>query len=87
MGTQKNCLNVTVLFSTRSYVKIDVLENIYIFMLKNFDYLNLCYSMLTIFKQSGNINCIVIRLWCLTVRLLLSHWYPGSGVVLDCIDS
>ena len=27
------------------------------------------------------------RLWCLTVSLLLSHWYPGSGVVLDCIDS
>ena len=26
-------------------------------------------------------------LWCLTVRLSLSHWYPGSGVVLDCIDS
>ena len=26
-------------------------------------------------------------LWCLTVSLLLSHWYPGSGVVLDCIDS
>ena len=22
-----------------------------------------------------------------TVSLLLSHWYPGSGVVLDCIDS
>ena len=27
------------------------------------------------------------RLWCLNVGLLLSHWYPGSGVVLDCIDS
>ena len=27
------------------------------------------------------------RLWCLTVSLSLSHWYPGSGVVLDCIDS
>ena len=27
------------------------------------------------------------RLWCLTVSLLLSHWCPGSGVVLDCIDS
>ena len=26
-------------------------------------------------------------LWCLTVILLLSHWYPRSGVVLDCIDS
>ena len=26
-------------------------------------------------------------LWCLIVTLSLSHWYPGSGVVLDCIDS
>ena len=26
------------------------------------------------------------RLWCLTVSLSLSHWYPGSGVVLDCND-
>ena len=23
----------------------------------------------------------------ITVSLLLSHWYPGPGVVLDCIDS
>ena len=27
------------------------------------------------------------RLWCITVSLSLSHWYPGSVVVLDCIDS
>ena len=27
------------------------------------------------------------RLWCLTVSLSLSHWYPGPGVVLDYIDS
>ena len=27
------------------------------------------------------------RLWCLIVTLPLSHWYPGSGVVLDCIYS
>ena len=27
------------------------------------------------------------RLWCLTVSLSLSHWYPESGMVLDCIDS
>ena len=27
------------------------------------------------------------RLCCLMVSLLLSRWYPGSGVVLDCIDS
>ena len=27
------------------------------------------------------------RWWCITVSLSLSNWYPGSGVVLDCIDS
>ena len=27
------------------------------------------------------------HLWCLTVSLLLSHWFPVSGVVFDCIDS
>ena len=27
------------------------------------------------------------RLLCLTVSLSLSHWYPGSGVVLYCVDS
>ena len=27
------------------------------------------------------------RLWCPTVSFSLSHLYPGSGVVLDCIES
>ena len=27
------------------------------------------------------------RLWFLIVKLSLSHWYPGSSAVLDCIDS
>ena len=27
------------------------------------------------------------HLWCITVSLSLSNRYPGSGVVLDCIDS
>ena len=30
---------------------------------------------------------LLARLWCPTVSLSLSHWYPGPGVVLDCIDS
>ena len=30
---------------------------------------------------------LVSRLWCLTVSLSLSHWYPWSGVILDYIDS
>ena len=41
--------------------------------------------------------CFVVTCWeradllalvCgVTVSLSLSHWYPGSGVVLNCIDS
>ena len=27
------------------------------------------------------------HLWCITVSLSLSHWFPGSSVVLDCINS
>ena len=26
------------------------------------------------------------HLWCLTVSLSLSHWYPGSGVVVSIPD-
>ena len=39
--------------------------------------------------------CFVVTCWeradllalVCAVSLSLSHWYPGSGVVLDCIDS
>ena len=38
--------------------------------------------------------CSVVTCWeradllaLVSVSLSLSHWYPGSGVVLDCIDS
>ena len=41
--------------------------------------------------------CLVVTCWeranllaivCgVLLRLSLSHWYPGSGVVIDCIDS
>ena len=40
--------------------------------------------------------CFVVTCWeraswlsfvVSAVSLSLSHWYPGSGVVLDCIDS
>ena len=30
---------------------------------------------------------LFLTLLCLIVELSLSHSYPGSGVVLDCIDS
>ena len=37
--------------------------------------------------------CFVVTCWersdllALVCGVSLSHWYPGSGVVLDCIDS
>ena len=34
-----------------------------------------------------NVNDISSRLWCQTVSLSPSHRYPGSGVVLNCVDS
>ena len=30
---------------------------------------------------------LLALMWCLTVNLSLSYWYPGSGVGLDCTDS
>ena len=44
----------------------------------------LCAYVGHLLGKGGPLGC---RLWCLTVSLSLSHWYPGSGVVLDCIDS
>ena len=44
--------------------------------------MSLCVSVYMCFE----VTCwesadLLARLWCLTVSLLLSHWYPGSGVV------
>ena len=35
----------------------------------------------------ASVNMCFMVTWCLTVSLSLSHWYPGSDVVVDCIDS
>ena len=53
----------------------------------------LCYAFVRIYLLMpcghllGKSWSLGSRLWCLIVKLLLSHWYPGSGAVLDCIDS
>ena len=39
------------------------------------------------FWETADLLALVCGLWCLTVSLSLSHWYSGSGVVRDCIDS
>ena len=45
----------------------------------------LCAGLLicALWPPAGNSS----RLWCITMSVSLSHWYPGSGVVLDCIDT
>ena len=35
----------------------------------------------------GEGPCLLALVWCPTVSLSLSHWCPGSDVVLDFIDS
>ena len=49
---------------------------------------------LPLYRLTGTYMCLVVtcweradQLWCITVSLSLSHWYPGSSAVLDCIDS
>ena len=49
----------------------------------------LCASVYLCFEVTGWkwSDLLALILWCLFVSLSLSHWYPGSSVVLDCIDS
>ena len=42
------------------------------------------YFVVTCWERA---DFLALSMWCLTVILSLSHWFPGSGVVLDCIDS
>ena len=59
----------------------------------------ICFSVLcSFFPLCASVYlCILVTCWesvnilalldCgVYVSLSLSHWYPGSGVVLDCID-
>ena len=34
--------------------------------------------------ERADLLALVCGVYC---ELVTSHWYPGSGVVLDCIDS
>ena len=46
-----------------------------------------CLFISTLCSPTGEGWPFDSSLWCIIVSLSLSHWYPGSGVVLDCIDS
>ena len=50
--------------------------------------MSLCASVYMCFVVTCLERADVLALFVMsTVSLSLSHWYPGSGVVLDCIDS
>ena len=51
--------------------------------------MSLCTSVYMCFVVTcwERADLLALVLWCLIVNLSLSHWYPGSGLVLDCIDS
>ena len=41
-------------------------------------------SLLGNHMKSADLLALVCGVFC---EFVTSHWYPGSGVVLDCIDS
>ena len=50
-------------------------------------FVHVCLCVLCVRLLGGGVWPLGSHLWCLTVNLSLSHWYLGSGVVLDCIVS
>ena len=50
--------------------------------------MSLCASVYMCFVVTCRERADLLALVCVVLlSLSLSHWYPGSGVVLDCIDS
>ena len=50
--------------------------------------MSLCASVYMCFVVTCWERADLLALVCgVYFELSLSHWYPGSGVVLDCIDS
>ena len=60
---------------------------VYVFSVLRLLCLCACLFLCALWSPAGKGLPLGSCLWCLTVRLSLSHWCPGSGVVLDCIDS
>ena len=45
-----------------------------------------CLYICALWSTAGKGLTSLLSFVVSTVSLSLSHWYPGSGVVLDCID-
>ena len=85
---RKTGLSPPVKYFTDRSKAVLLLRIIYVFLCLTFamPFLRICLCV-PCSHLLGKDRPLGSRLWCLTVSLSLSHWYPGSGVVLDCIDS
>ena len=48
--------------------------------------MSLCASVCFVVTCWERTDLLTLACGVLPLSLSLSHWYPGSGVVLDCID-
>ena len=59
----------------------------YVFVLTCVYYVCACLFIWALWSPAGKGLTSWLSFVVSSVSLSLSHWYPGSGVVLDCIDS
>ena len=85
---KNNCFNPPVKYFTDRSKAVLLLWIFYVFVLSCVCYVfvRVCLYVLC-GPLLGKGWPIGFRLWCLSVSMSLSQWYPGSYVVLDCIDS
>ena len=57
------------------------------FVLSCVCYVLVCVCLCALWSPAGKGLTSWLSFVVSSVSLSLSHWYPGSGVVLDCIDS
>ena len=88
VGAVKTGLSPPVKYFTDRSKAVLLLWMFYVFVLSCvcFVFVRVCFYVLC-GHLLGKGWPLGTRLWCLTVSLSLSHGYPGSGVVLHCVDS
>ena len=89
LGSRETGLSPPVKYFTDHSKAVLLLWIFYVFVLSCICYVfvHVCLNMCFVVTCWERADLLALVLWCLTVSLSLSHWYPGSGVVLDCIDS
>ena len=85
---RKTGLSPPVKYFTDRSKEVLLLWIFYVFVLSCVYYVFVGVCLYVLCGQLLGKGCpLGYRLGCLTVSLSLSHWYPGSGVVLDSIHS